>query len=62
MGIGGRMKAPKNFMKFPYNLLVRATIEKEEFINNEIIITLKAEKTWLFKKLKKWLQGESEER
>lgn len=55
------MKPPKNFMKFPYNLLMRATIDNEDISNKgEITITIKVEDTWLFKKIKQWLQEESE--
>ena len=56
------MKPPKNFMKFPYNLFKKVTIDNENISKKgEITITLKVEDTWLFKKLKQWLQQESEE-
>ena len=55
------MKAPKNFMTFPYNIFKKATISSIDVENGEITITLKVEDTWLFKKIKQWLQEESEE-
>lgn len=57
------MKAPKNFMKFPYNFFKKATIGNEIIINKkgEYVIELKVEDTWLMKLLKKILKYEESE-
>lgn len=60
------MKAPKNFMKFPYNLFKKATIENEGFNKKgksvgEYVIEIKVEDTWLMKLLKKILKYEESE-
>ena len=64
MGTGrkwGRMKAPKNFMKFPYNLFKKATIENEKINKKgEYVIELKVKDTWLMTLLKKILKEHKE--
>ena len=59
------MKPPKNFMKFPYNLLKKATIKEQKWVkDNEtgsLEVILEIRDTWLMKLIKKILKCEEQQ-
>lgn len=60
------MKPPKNFMKFPYNLLKKTTIAEERFEKKDkttgyLVIELEVKDTWLMKLIKKILKYEEQQ-
>ena len=51
---GVEMKAPKNFMKFPYNLLKKATISDCIYNKGEFTVDITIKDTWLLKLINKY--------